>query len=283
MSLAYFPMFPADFEADTSHLTLEEDGAFNRLLRICWLTPGCSIPDDPAWIARRMRVDLATFDRVVSPVLREFFKRRSGRLYSRRLLSIWQETDAKHKRRVEAGRKGGRPRKSLETKESDQSNAKAMAKQPEPEPEPEPYKSLDDGDTGAGATVTGDPKPLQGPDELTFRERLLIACGVHPMQPAGTIRGRALGDSSDMATVRRYLAAGVSEAELIQIFADAAQRKGDGPPGSFAYFEQPVRRYLAARDAAPPEPSPGYVNGSRPSKPAPERVDVREALNGKPH
>ncbi|MCP5097247.1 MAG: YdaU family protein, partial [Chloroflexi bacterium] len=36
MSLPYFPMYPTDFEADTSHLTLEEDGAYNRLLRLMW-------------------------------------------------------------------------------------------------------------------------------------------------------------------------------------------------------------------------------------------------------
>ena len=32
--LPYFPLYPTDFEADTSHLTLEEDGAYNRLLRL---------------------------------------------------------------------------------------------------------------------------------------------------------------------------------------------------------------------------------------------------------
>lgn len=50
MSLPYFPMFPTDFEAKTSHLTLAEDGAYNRLLRLMWMTPGCSLPDDDAWI-----------------------------------------------------------------------------------------------------------------------------------------------------------------------------------------------------------------------------------------
>jgi len=55
MSMPYFPMFPTDFEADTSHLTLAEDGAYNRLLRLVWMSPGCSLPDDDAWILRRMR------------------------------------------------------------------------------------------------------------------------------------------------------------------------------------------------------------------------------------
>lgn len=135
MSLPYFPMFPSDFEAKTSHLTLEEDGAYNRLLRLCWMTPGCSLPDDPAWIARRMRVDMATFERVIEPILNEFFRRSKGRVWNRKLTEIYEETSEKHTRRVEAGKKGGRPPKSLKIKETAQSNAKALSKQPEPEPD----------------------------------------------------------------------------------------------------------------------------------------------------
>ena len=136
MSLPYFPMYPKDFEAKTSHLTLEEDGAYNRLLRLCWLTPGCSLPDDPAWIARRLRVDAATYDRLVAPLISEFFKRTKGRVWNHTLTEIFQETNEKHARRVEAGKLGGRPLKSSQAKEKTQSNAKAMPKQPEPEPEP---------------------------------------------------------------------------------------------------------------------------------------------------
>lgn len=135
MSLPYFPMFPSDFEAKTSHLTLEEDGAYNRLLRLCWMTPGCSLPDDPAWIARRMRVDGATYDRVIAPLLDEFFRRDKGRVYQQKLMLIHEDANAKHERRVDAGKKGGRPAKSLKENGSTKSNAKALPKQPEPEPE----------------------------------------------------------------------------------------------------------------------------------------------------
>jgi uncharacterized protein YdaU (DUF1376 family) len=150
MSLPYFPMFPSDFEAKTSHLTLEEDGAYNRLLRLCWMTPGCSLPDDPTWIARRMRVDAATYDRVVAPLLDEFFKREKGRVYQPKLMLIHHDANAKHERRVDAGKKGGRPAKSLENKETGKSNAKAMPKQPEPEPE---LKVTVSKDTAADAPI----------------------------------------------------------------------------------------------------------------------------------
>lgn len=135
MSLPYFPMYPADFEADTSHLTLEEDGAYNRLLRLMWMTPGCSLPDDDAWIARRMRADAATFQRVVLPVIAEFFRREKGRVFSPRLRKEAMLSEQAHQRRVDAGRKGGSANKPLKTNEMDASNAKAKPKQPEPEPD----------------------------------------------------------------------------------------------------------------------------------------------------
>jgi len=136
-------MYPTDFEAKTSHLTLAEDGAYNRLLRICWMTPGCSIPDNDAWIMRRLRVDQETFDAVVKVVIAEFFDSEKGRLSNAKLARIFSETNEAHQKRVQAGSKGGKA-KSLKTLSATSSNAKAMPKQPEPEPEPELKKESTD-------------------------------------------------------------------------------------------------------------------------------------------
>lgn len=136
MSLAYFNLYPTDFEADTSHLTLEEDGAYNRLLRLCWMTQGCSLPDDDAWIMRRMRVDEETFARVVKVVLAEFFIRRAGRVSNARLAKEFSTSSEAHKKRVSAGKMGGEA-KSAKNNNKNPSNAKAMLYQPEPEPEPD--------------------------------------------------------------------------------------------------------------------------------------------------
>jgi uncharacterized protein YdaU (DUF1376 family) len=133
MSLPYFNFYPKDFEADTSHLTLEEDGAYNRLLRLCWMTPGCSLPDDDAWIMRRMRVDAEAFERAVRPVLAEFFARKAGRISNARMTKEHQKSGVAHQRRVSAGSEGGKA-KARNVKENASSNAVAMPKQPEPEP-----------------------------------------------------------------------------------------------------------------------------------------------------
>lgn len=135
MSLPYFNLYPRDFEADTSHLSLEEDGAYNRLLRLCWMTPGCSLPDDDAWIMRRLRVDKDTYDRVVRVVISEFFIRKNGRVSNARIAREFEQSSAAHEKRVFAGKSGGKA-KALKTNNNKPGNAKAMLKQPEPEPEP---------------------------------------------------------------------------------------------------------------------------------------------------
>lgn len=135
MSLPYFPMYPSDFEAKTSHLTLAEDGAYNRLLRITWMTSGCTIPDDDTWIMRRLRCSKAEFDAVVRIVMDEYFISKDGRLINEKLLKIYIATNAAHQKRVNAGAKGGKA-KALQSNDKPSSNAVAMAKQPEPEPEP---------------------------------------------------------------------------------------------------------------------------------------------------
>jgi uncharacterized protein YdaU (DUF1376 family) len=137
MSVPYIPLYVADYEADTAHLSIEEDGAYMRLLRLCWRTPGCSVPDDPAWIMRKMRCTADEFHRIVAPLISEFFRKERGRIYSPRLSAEYRRIDDLSQKRSEAGRKGGRQAKALKENAFDESKAKANGKHLEPEPEPE--------------------------------------------------------------------------------------------------------------------------------------------------
>lgn len=118
MSIPYIPLFVAEFEADTLHLTAEQDGVFNRLLRLCWRTPGCSVPNDRAWIQPRLRLDDEAWERSVEPVIAEFFKIDKGRLFSSRLQREWERINATTAARRAAGRKGGRPVQPTDNKGS---------------------------------------------------------------------------------------------------------------------------------------------------------------------
>ena len=115
MSIPYIPLYVADYEADTAHLSLEEDGAYLRLLRLCWRTPGCSVPADPKWIMRKMRVSADDYYRVVEPLIDEFFTRGLDRVFSARLQAESERINDTHKKRSDAGKRGNEKKRALKT------------------------------------------------------------------------------------------------------------------------------------------------------------------------
>ncbi len=66
------PLFTDAILADTGHLNDEEFGRYVRILIIMWRSPGCKIPNDKNWIAKRLRVDSLRFDATAMPLLVEF-------------------------------------------------------------------------------------------------------------------------------------------------------------------------------------------------------------------
>lgn len=120
--MPYIKLFLDDYEAATAHLSLEEDGAYNRLLRLCWRQTDCTIPDDEAWIRRMLRCDQATFDRAVKPVLSEFFSVSRGRLFQKRLREEFEAGKLLREAKRTAGKLGGKA-KSTKTKDNPPSTA----------------------------------------------------------------------------------------------------------------------------------------------------------------
>jgi len=135
------PLWIDDYDAATSHLTAAEDGVYGRLLRLAWRTPGCSLPNDHAWIARKIRLSAEDFETVAKPVLDEFFKVQRGRLTQKRLKAEYDNISRKKSARQGAGKKGG-DAKALKNNENDPSNATVLLGDtrafPEPKSEPDP-------------------------------------------------------------------------------------------------------------------------------------------------
>jgi len=119
MSLPYFRLYPTNYEAKTAHLSLIEDGAYNRLLRLCWMTPGCSLPDDEDWIMRRMRVRDDAEREAVRSVLAEYFERADERLLNSRLMQEHQHARERHQIASKNSVKRWSKNKPLETNEKD--------------------------------------------------------------------------------------------------------------------------------------------------------------------
>lgn len=143
MTHPYLPLYVDDYDAATAHLTAAEDGVYGRLLRLCWRTPGCSLPNDHVWIARKVRLSAKDYENVGRPVVEEFFKLVRGRLVQKRLKAEYEDISRKKSARVKAGKKGG-DAKALKDKENDPSNASVLPAHagafPEPYPEPDTQK-----------------------------------------------------------------------------------------------------------------------------------------------
>lgn len=124
--LPYMPLYVDDFDSHTAHLTVEEDGIYNRLLRLCWRSPECMVPDDEAWLMRRLRIDRETYDRVARGVIEEFFSRRDGRMFQKRQRKEYERISAVTTKRKASGSKGGRA-KALKSKEIDASKTSHLS------------------------------------------------------------------------------------------------------------------------------------------------------------
>jgi uncharacterized protein YdaU (DUF1376 family) len=185
MSLPYFPMYPSDFEAKTSHLTIAEDGAYNRLLRICWMTPGCTMPADEAWIMRRARAVTDDDRAAVLAVLAEFFTVSNGRYSNAKMMRIFNETSEAHEKRKSAGSKGGMA-KAANSKDNPSSNATAMLKQPEPEPEP------DKKEEAKASLVLSAPEPFPIYEAVEIYNATAEATGWPKVQKLSPARSQAL-------------------------------------------------------------------------------------------
>lgn len=120
----YIPVFVVDYEAAVAHLEPMEELAYWRLLRLAWQTPGCSLPVDPNWIAKKIRFDLIGFQKYAQPVLGEFFSITNGRYFQKRLSKEFEYVTAAKRRRQIAGKKGG-VAKALKNKAESASNALA--------------------------------------------------------------------------------------------------------------------------------------------------------------
>lgn len=81
---ACLPLFTDSWVADTAHLSRAERGLYHDLLVLCWRSPECRVPNDKAWIARRLACrddELGMLDMIIS----EFMSTTGNWLFQKRL------------------------------------------------------------------------------------------------------------------------------------------------------------------------------------------------------
>lgn len=275
MTLAYFPLFPTDFDADTGHLSFAEDGAYNRLLRLSWRCPEAKMPDDLDWICRKARAVTAEDRALIEAILSEFFTREKGKVFQRRLVAEWVKANEAHSRRVAAGKEGGAA-KSRKTKENTSSNAKAIPEQcssnhnhnhnhKEQQPRAREAVSPDRGGDNSTAkpesgldakpgAVRVAAQPETQSERAERRVKLLSAMGVGPDGIAGP--SRFVGTEADMVEADKWAALGLSTDEQCRLISERMERMRRKNPrfavGSFAYFTEAMADLAAAKAATVP-------------------------------
>lgn len=156
---AAIPLFTDSWVADTGHLTRAERGLYMDILILIWRSPECRVPNDLAWIARRLRVgddEISTLQSVVA----EFLSSTGNWLTQKRLKREWNYTFEKRKKNIESAKSRWENKKDASERNATTSgvgNANAMPPHPHPHPQysegkpsgadapPDPEKVMFDG------------------------------------------------------------------------------------------------------------------------------------------
>lgn len=99
------PLFTDAYLADTTHLTLEEHGAYLKLLMVMWRNGGW-LPNDDEKVARYLGITEKKWEKL-KPVIGDFFTYEDDRFTQKKLKKIFSGKQEATKENRENGRKGG--------------------------------------------------------------------------------------------------------------------------------------------------------------------------------
>lgn len=238
------PMYWDAYIADTSHLTLEEHGAYMLLLAAMWRRNGY-VPDDDKDNARILSVTPAKWRKIKARLVATIsgFHIENDEITQEKLLKTWEITQEKIAKNAANGAKGGRP-KLNKNKDLAKANGSVSLNPNEsiPEPEPEPESTTSSNDETDDASKS---------DLSEHRERLLHAMGCDPISGMHGPNGRRLGTVNDMAEVAKWHDAGLSEAEQLSVVQQVMGKRSN-PPNGFAYFRQPMADLVSQKNSPLP-------------------------------
>lgn len=254
MSLAYFPLYSERYEADTAHLSILEDGAYNRLLRLCWRSPECKLPNDLPWIFRQMRAHSEGDKAAVVAVLTEFFTKGRGKIWSKKLLEVHMQVSVAHQGKSEAGKKGAAA-KALKSNKAMPSTATAQLEHSLSNQNQNQNQNQTEEEEGGGGSASATKTAISESQNPTFREQILTAAKADPVSGLTGPNGKRIGTQADMAEAAKWLLdLGLTESECIAEIVAVVAAKRDGPPTNFRYFSPAMARLSAAKNAPPLQP-----------------------------
>ncbi len=120
------PLWTDAYLADTQHLTLEEHGAYLKLLMIMWRSPGCRLANDKQKLSKMLAIADRRFNKIWH-IVGDFFYESNGFLYQKKLSAVYETLNKVSEQRRRAGMKGAQA-KALKNKKTRQANGQAKRK-----------------------------------------------------------------------------------------------------------------------------------------------------------
>lgn len=122
------PVFTDALIGDTTHLSIEEFGAYCMILMVTWRNNGAPLPDDDSRMARICRVSVKRWSERLRPVLSGFFDLTEGVWRQGRLEKEWNYVQKTSQVRSVVGKLGVEA-KALKARQTAPANAEPEVKQ----------------------------------------------------------------------------------------------------------------------------------------------------------
>ena len=248
------PLFSDAYLADTMHLSLEEHGAYLKLLMITWRNNGQPLPDDDTRISRMLGVTAAKWRAKLRPVLSPFFDLSGGVWRQKRLEKEWQITQENIKRQRERA-KSRWNRNALENNNSEDATAspRHMPQECHPSPSPTP---VEEAAPACAHEHEGDAASPQSSPAVAHAvgRKVLELMGVWD-DP------RWFGNASRVET---WIRSGADpEADIYPTIVRLMASRNGEPPRSLKYFDAAIADAVRLRNTPMPTTTGGPTNGNR--------------------
>lgn len=154
------PLFCDAYLADTMSLTLEEHGAYLKLLMITWRNNGQALPDDDNRLARMLGVTVGKWRTKLRPVLVQFFDLSEGTWKQKRLEKEWKIQQKISQKQRENAQARWKKENINSLRNNETGDATAYAKRMPPDPDP--VREEDEGGDARARDLPSEPEKPTG-------------------------------------------------------------------------------------------------------------------------
>jgi len=243
---AALPLFTDSWLADTGHLTRAERGLYMDMLILCWRSPECRMPNEIAWVARRLNVqtdELPTLKKLVE----EFMTSSGNWLTQKRLRKEFKYTREKTKKMSDMAKSRWNKEKDTSLGNATQHNSSiaaqhAFSNAPSPSPSPSPTNQQQQ------IGVNGHAVALHDVERIL---RAIPGLDAHPVVTAPVI-----------APILALIDAGWDLERMIVPSIKQALGRTKKPIATWAYFAK-ILREEGKPVSAPPPPKAEQISDER--------------------